>query len=142
MSQEKPTGENASVRNRAEIQDELKSIVDMDTLDTENFHYRFVQERPQNMARKKSLGYTPVIEDDGVHTILGETSADGLIRDGDAVLMKVPKDRFKQRRVKSRKFGEARLAAPEQSFKSKAKRNRPGGKDIRVGSFDHDLDED
>ena len=125
----------ASVQSRSALPEELEGIVDVNTLDTKNYHYRFIQERPQNMARKKAKGYVPVLaEDEGVELLAGEVSPDGVIRDGDSVLMRVPKDRFRQRRKQIAKFTEDRLTAPVQRFKQKTKKAGPGGKDIKVDS--------
>lgn len=140
---EQPAAESAVVRSRASDPEALPSIVDLDTLNTDEFHYRFIQERPQNVARKRSMGYIPVLaEEEGVQTITGEVSADGLIRDGDAILMKVPKERFLQRRRKSKQLTDARLATVDQAFKKKAKGTGPGGTDVPVGEFNHKYDED
>lgn len=125
----------AEVTSRAELPEEMESIVNLDTLDTETYHYRFIQDRPQNMARKRSKGYKPVLAaEEGVETITGEVSADGLIRDGDSVLMRVPRERFEAGRKKIHAFTESRLTAPVQNFKKKAKGAAPGGKDIMVDS--------
>lgn len=127
----------ALVRSRAALPEEMQGLVDLETLNTDEFHYRFVQERPQNMARKRSKGYTPVVaEEEGVSTITGEVSADGLIRDGDAVLMKIPRERFEQGRKKLARLTEARLTAPVANFKKKTKGAGPEGKDIRVVDTD------
>ena len=129
----KSQNEVAEVKSRAALPEGMEGIVDLDTLNTDEYHYRFVQDRPQNMARKRSKGYKPVLaEQEGVRTLNEEVSADGLIRDGDSVLMKVPKERFLAGRRKIRKFSEDRLSAPVQNFKTKAKGAGPGGKDIQV----------
>lgn len=125
----------AEVNSRAELPEEMEGIVDLDTLNTAEYHYRFVQDRPQNMARKRSKGYKPVLAaEEGVETLTGEVSADGLIRDGDSVLMKVPRARFEAGRKKIQVFTESRLTAPVQNFKKKTRGAGPGGKDILVDS--------
>lgn len=140
---EQAPAESAVVKSRASNPEELPSIVDLESLNTEEFHYRFIQDRPQNVARKRSMGYIPVLaEEDGVQTITGEVSADGLIRDGDSILMKVPRERYEQRRKKSKQLTDSRLATVDQSFKKKAKGTGPGGTDIPVGEFNHKYDED
>ena len=137
-----PAEDVASVVNRG-LPEELQSIVDLDTLDTETYHYRFIQERPQNVARKRSMGSIHLIaEEEGVKTITGEVAADGLIRDGDSILMRVPKARFEDRRKKSKKFTDSRLATVDQQFKKKAKGTGHGGTDVQVGDFNHTYDED
>ncbi len=138
----KKNGETASVTNRG-LPEEMQGILDISTLDTEHYHYRFIQDRPQNIARKRSMGYVNVLaEEEGVKTLTEEVSADGLIRDGDTILMRVPKDRYKARVAKNRAFTEARLSAPEQAFKKKTKGAGPGGTDIPAGEFNHKYDED
>lgn len=131
--------EVAEVQSRAELPEGMEGIVDRDTLNTEEYHYRFVQDRPQNMARKRSKGYVPVIaEEEGVKTLTEEVSADGMIRDGDSILMRVPLDRFKKRRKQLADFTESRLTAPVQNFMKKAKGSGPGGQDVRVDTSDKD----
>lgn len=131
--------ESAEVTSRAELPEEMQGIVDIDTLRTDKYHYRFVQERPQNMARKRAKGYEPVNGlEEGVELLTGEVAADGLIRDGDTVLMRVEKARFKKKRQQLRELTEARLSTPVQHFKQKTKGKGPGGKDILVDTNETD----
>lgn len=125
--------EAAEVQSRAELPEEMQGLIDVDTLDTKTYYYRLVQDRPQNMARKRVKGYEPVLaEEEGVKLLTGEVSADGLIRDGDTVLMRIPKARRLAGRKKLAKFTEDRLSAPVQNFVKKTKGAGPGGVDIKV----------
>ena len=132
-----PSEDVASVTFRG-LDESVQGIVDTETLDTENYHYRFIQDRPQNIARKRSLGYVNVLaEEEGVQTLTGEVSADGLIRDGDSILMRVPKERIQARRKRTKQFADLRLANVDQQFKKKAKEAK-----VQAGEFSHTLDED
>lgn len=110
------------------------SLIDPDSLD-KNFHYRFVQSRPNRMARARKQGYKPVQADEIVlvnGSDAGE-SADNLVHDGDRILMKVPKERKKERDKEARKLRAQRMKAPVQSFKNKAERaSKTLGKRIRT----------
>jgi hypothetical protein len=111
------------VEERMDIEDIL--MVDPSTLDP-SLHYRFVQERPRNLARRKIQGYEPVLRtESGVKLIYeeeGKGSADDLIRVGDTILMACPKDRYKARRSQLAKLTRLRLGSAEDQFKSRAQK--------------------
>jgi hypothetical protein len=128
---------NESARVTPRLDPEIEGIVDRETLDPQ-YHYRFVQERPQRIARLRAKGYTPVsVSEDGVKTIIGDDEpADDRIRDGDTILMKVPKDRFTESRKKVAKVTRGRLATPVAQFRKKTRGAGPGGVDIGVTTTD------
>lgn len=99
-------------------------LLDPDSLDP-NYHYRFIQDRRARIGRARAQGYTPVNADDGVELLTdleGDApTADGLIRDGDRILMKVKKDRYQERLRQSTQLKRARLASPVGSFRKKAR---------------------
>lgn len=117
--------------SRAEVRDlsdvDAMLTLDPDTLDPEK-HYRFCQERRENVARRTAQGYEPVLR--SVHGVkmLAEyetaaaTTADDLIRVGDSFLMQCDKTRFKERRNRIGKLAAERLDGSEKSFKDRARR--------------------
>lgn len=128
---EQPKGESARVTPRLDPENE--GILDRETLDP-SMHYRFVQERPQRVARLRARGYRPVsVSEDGVRTLLqeGET-ADDRIRDGDTILMCCPKEKFKENRKKVAAIARGRMAAPVANFRKKTRGTGPGGVDVGV----------
>ena len=106
-------------------------MLDPESLDKE-FHYRFINSRGPRWSRAAKQGYTPVSRtEDGVR-LVGEgavrredESADDHIRDGDRILCKIPKNRFKERRGKIAALNRARLSAPEGQFRKKARQADP-----------------
>jgi hypothetical protein len=118
---------------RATVEDlspETEDILALDrrTLDPSK-HYRFVQDRRQNVARKISQGYEVVLM--SVHkvrlqadTLLKETSggADDQIRVGDTILMQCDKSLHLKRRKGKRDLAEARLGTSDQAFKDGAQK--------------------
>lgn len=104
---------------------ESAMLLDPDTLDKTK-HYRFIQERRENLARRRAQGYELVLRSEhGVRLLseaLADESADDLIRVGDAVLMMCDKNLFKERRNRLSRLATDRLGATEQSFQEGAKR--------------------
>lgn len=132
--------ESAEVRSRASKKrdpDELNEILDTSTL-SEDMHYRFVHERPQRIARMKAKGYRIVqAEADGVKPLVEDIiGADGTIKDGDTVLMCVPRERFEAGRKKLADLNRARMQAPKQNFRKKTRKAAPSGDDIKVVTAD------
>lgn len=120
---------------------EMETMIDMDTLDTENYHYRFIHERPQRVARMRHRGYEPVLaSQDGVKPMVeGMVGPDDLIHDGDTILMKVPRERFENGRKKLELLNRSRVAAPKAQFRKKTRGAAPGGEDVKVVTTDkHD----
>jgi hypothetical protein len=130
--QSPPAEESARVTPRGVDPDSL-GIVDHETLDPDK-HYRFVQDRPQRIARMRAKGYRLVsVSEDGVRTVLeDETGADDRIRDGDTVLMCTPAEKFEEGRKKLARVTRGRLVTPEAQFRKKTKGAGPGGVDIPV----------
>ena len=99
------------------------SLINTDSLDP-NFHYRFIQNRPNRVARARKQGYKPVLTTDENAPELtsdSDESTDGLIRDGDRILMSVPKERKTARERQTRKLQNQRMKAPVSGFKKKVK---------------------
>lgn len=93
-----------------------------ESLDPE-FHYRWVHDRGQRAARMQAKGYSPVLEDEGVQTMITpDAGGDGKIRIGDLVLWKIRKSRYNANREELARFTRSRLAAPKSSFKKKARK--------------------
>jgi hypothetical protein len=130
---EKDTAEESARVTPRGIDPEMLGIVDHESLDPQK-HYRFVQDRPQRIARMRAKGYRLVsVSEDGVKTVLeDDTEADDRIRDGDTVLMCTPKEKFEEGRRKVAKITRGRLATPEAQFRKKTKGAGPGGVDIAV----------
>lgn len=123
--------ESARVTPRG-LDPELAGIVDLDSLDPA-MHYRFAHERPQRISRLRAKGYRVVsVSGDGVRTLLEEESADDKIRDGDAILMCIPKEKFEAGRKKIAQVTRGRLAAPTAQFRKKTRGAGPGGVDVNV----------
>lgn len=123
--------DNARVTPR--LDPEIEGFVVRESLNPK-MHYRFVQDRPQRVARLRSRGYRPVsVSEDGVRTLLGEEeTADDRIRDGDTILMCCPIERFEERRKKIAGVTRGRLASPVANFRKKTRGAGPGGVDIGV----------
>lgn len=116
-----------SVKSRADnpLARQISNILDESTLDPE-MHYAFVQERSTNIARKKMLGYRQVNrEEHGVKTVAGldEDDGTGAIRDGDTVLMMVPKKDKEARDRQKQSLRKTRLANADGRFKEMAARS-------------------
>jgi hypothetical protein len=125
-----------SVQDRTEP--ELALVLDPDSLD-KNLHYRFVDDRPTNVARKKALGYRVVSRTkDKVRTAIElEHTSDDTIRHADMILMCAPKEKVLERRRGRRELVKSRLQATEDNFKEKVAKARASGVDVRlVDSFD------
>lgn len=108
------------------------AIIDPESLDPE-YNYRFVQKRPQRLARVKMKGYEPVDRDE-VELLtdqLGGAEEEKIIH-GDVILMKAPKDLVARRRKEVKELNERRIRAPEGSFRKKAASTRVGGLPVRV----------
>lgn len=130
MASDSNAGESARVTPR--LDPEMEGIVDRETLD-EAFHYRFIQDRPQRISRLRAKGYSLVsASEDGVKTLTGDEAADDRIRDGDTILMKIPKERFAEGRRKIAKVTRGRLSTPTAQFRKKTKGAGPGGVDVAV----------
>jgi hypothetical protein len=101
-----------------------ETIIDLSTLDPA-MHYRRVQERPQRVSRMLAKGYRFVLaSEDGVRTVTGEQNgADDKIRDGDTILMAIPKQHYLERKAKRDRLAQARLSAPKGQFRKKAERH-------------------
>jgi hypothetical protein len=101
-----------------------ETIIDVNTLDP-SMHYRRVQERPQRISRMLAKGYRFVsASEDGVQTVTKEINgADDKIRDGDTVLMAIPKQHYLERKAKRDRLSQARLSAPKGQFRKKAERH-------------------
>jgi hypothetical protein len=129
---ESSNNDSARVTPRG-VDPETLGIVDHETLDPQK-HYRFVQDRPQRVARMRAKGYRLVsVSEDGVRTVLEDDEpADDRIRDGDTVLMCVPKEKFIEGRKKVAKVTRGRMAVPEAQFRKKTRGSGPGGVDIQV----------
>lgn len=126
----KPEVESARVTPR--LDPEIEGIVDRETLDP-SMHYRFVQERPQRIARMRAKSYRLVsVSEDKVRSLLEDETADDRIRDGDTVLMCCPKERFQERRKKVNAVTRGRMAAPVANFRKKTRGAGPGGVDVVV----------
>lgn len=139
--QEKPaSGSTEPAAAEVNIFDmDLHGIVDPESLDPD-MHYRFVQNRPQRIARMRSRGYKVVsASEDGVKTLLEDEAADDTIRDGDTVLMATPKPRFEAGRKQLRKVTQGRLSSPKSQFRKKAKKAGPGGTEVTVVTTDKEL---
>lgn len=134
----------AEVKSRAPKKrdpEDLEGLIDMESLD-DSMHYRFVHERPQRVARLRHKGYRVVRvgEDEGADTVRALVedivSPDGTIRDGDTILMCVPKERHQAGRNKLAALNKARMVAPKQQFRKKTRGTGPGGEDVRVVTTD------
>ena len=102
------------------------SILDPESLNPEK-HYRFIQARPGRVARARKQGYKPVLRSDEdapklIEELDSGDSVDDLIRDGDRILMSVPKERKKHREKQLKKLQSQRMKAPVSSFKEKVKK--------------------
>lgn len=103
-------------------------VLDPSSLDKTK-HYRFVQERPGNLARLASKGYEFVSpKEHGVRlaseSLLAELSvsnAEDRIRVGDTVLMMCDKSKFNERRKQKAQLAQARLST-EKVFQDQARR--------------------
>lgn len=131
MAKREGGDESARVTPRG-LDPELAGIVDLDSLDPA-MHYRFVHERPQRLSRLRAKGYRLVsASEDGVKLIMEDEKADDKIRDGDAVLMCIPKERFLEGRKRVAQVTRGRLAAPTAQFRKKTRGAGPGGVDVNV----------
>lgn len=106
----------ASVVSRADPQ--AVQLLDEETLDP-NMTYRWVQNSPLQVAKRRSQGYRLVSrEDDDVRTIVEpEKSADDYIYNGDSVLMCCDTTIVNARRKRVSEIANARLGAPVAEFK-------------------------
>ena len=120
---------------------EQLTALDPETLDGE-YHYRWVMNHPHRIARHKLKGYTLVSQEEGVKTLsdILDDDGSGRVTLGDLVLMKCPKERYIARRKSNRRFSEARMAAPKQQFKNRAKKR--GSKTIEQDRFESSEDDE
>jgi hypothetical protein len=99
------------------------SLLNHETLD-DSFHYRFIQERPTQVARAKLKGYKIVRPSEtGEETIFEQEDADAqdIIKHGDRILMKIPKKGHLQHRERTRERALNRLRTPDQKVRAQAK---------------------
>ena len=131
---------NATPRLRAALPDEdslkvnvresFRSLLDLDVESLNpNYTYRWVRKDKVGVSRAKLRKYTPVDPDSkegkAIRNALGDApgiSTDGLIQEGDLVLMRTPKQNFRARRKALHKEGERRLGVAKRRFKKLAKR--------------------
>lgn len=114
----------AEVHDRGEIDAML--MLDPDTLDKEK-HYRFCQERRENIARRRAQGYEPVLRSEHGVELLSEyqalaSTADDMIRVADTILLQCDKSIFNQRRKRIAQLATERLGGSEKSFRERASR--------------------
>jgi hypothetical protein len=117
----KPQVPHIAVHNLNEMEDALR--LDPETTDA-RFIYRFVGDNPRRMARHRMKRYVPVTVDDQVKLLCPEMvddRGDGLIRVGDTILMKCPKEVVAARQESFRMLGEAKLKRPKQRMKKLGK---------------------
>lgn len=101
---------------------ETAGILDSDTLDP-RMHYRFIQVRPKRIASAKRAGYKPVDRKrDGVRTLVEGDQDDGTgaIVDGDTVLMMIPREAHRRRRLASKQRRIGRLRSADRRFRQLA----------------------
>lgn len=115
---------SAEVTMRGDAEELLQ--LEESTLDKSK-HYRFVQERRENISKKVAQGYEKVLRSvHGVrllHEEKGAETADDLIRvGGDLVLMMCDKTTYNARRKKKAKLAQDRLGSTEKSFEERASR--------------------
>src|SRR5678815_3113029 len=121
----------------AEVENELDYILDRETLNGE-MHYRFIQSRPQRISRMLSKGYRIVkVSGHGVKPLAEDMiGPDDTIRDGDTVLMFVPREKHLAGRRKLADLNRARMATPKAEFRKKTRGAAPDGSDIRIVTAD------
>lgn len=119
---------SASVEDRADPQETV--LLDPDSLDNSK-HYRFIQERPNNVAKRIQQGYEVVLRSEhGVRLLSDELdtpeeetkTADDKVRVGDTILMMCDKDLYDERRKGATRLANARLGATEEQFRQQARR--------------------
>lgn len=113
----------AEVVSRENPEDTL--YLDEETLDKTK-HYRFVQERSSNIAKKRALGYEVVLRSEtGVRLLTDgdeeKEPADDKIRVGDTILMMVDKATFDARRKRIQNLAAARLSGVKKDFHNQAR---------------------
>lgn len=115
---------------RAEVES-LGSAEDLVALDPTTLdktkHYRFVQDRRENISKKKARGYEYVLRSEHGVRLLREDddagSADDLIRVGaDLVLMMCDKAVYKERRKRIDRLTKDRLGSTEKAFGERARK--------------------
>lgn len=124
------------VSDRSDAEEAL--ILDPASLNP-NLHYRFVQDRPNNVAKKKANGYRMVSRSkDGVKTLIQlEKTADDTIRHADMVLMCTTKAHYEKRRGNRRRLVHDRLEATHEQFKQRVRdAQRQGVKVKLVDEYD------
>lgn len=107
-------------------------LLDPDSLDSSKY-YRWVQSRPQNIAKKKAMGFQLVSKkSSGVKSLVDlERTVDDTIRFSDSVLMCCPKDRYLRRRSQKQTVIRDRLEATSQRFKEKVDRAAASGLNVK-----------
>lgn len=112
---------------------EMALVLDPASLDP-NLHYRFVQDRPTNLAKMKARGYRYVSRTkDKVKTLVElEQTADDTIRHADMVLMYTSKEAYHKRQRNKASLVRDRLEATHESFKEKVAQAQAAGVDVRL----------
>lgn len=93
----------------------------------EEYEYRFVQERPDNITRRKLKGYEFVRPDEEKVRMVydhGQGSSENLIRHGDCVLMRIKKNKKRAQQERGEKIGRLRRVNTDAEFKRKAREAR------------------
>lgn len=88
------------------------------------YRYRFVQNRPGNIARKKSRGYEFVrADEEDVRPLFDHDHkrGDGLIHFADTILMRIPKGKQEARRRAKRQRAIQMLQRPSRTMKDAAR---------------------
>lgn len=124
---------NTDVYVEDRVNEEEALLIDPDSLDPDRY-YRWVQVRPQNVARKKAQGFELVSRKNSkVRPLVElEKTADDTIRFADSVLMSCPKGRYLARRQGKQTVVRDRLEATSQRFMEKVDRAKGQGLDVRV----------
>lgn len=115
------------------------SLLDESTLDSQ-YHYRFIQERPQAVARARLKGFRIVRpSEEGVKTLFEQedATANDVIAHGDRVLMKIRKSQQEKHRAELRERGASRLRTVDEQVKELARKNK-----IKVREDDDNDEED
>jgi hypothetical protein len=88
-------------------------------------HYRWVQDRSENIQKRRAQGYEVVLRSEGVRLLYEEEkkeTADDLLRVGDTVLMACRKEDAKKRLKATQELSQNRLGAVENAFQGTARR--------------------
>lgn len=115
------------------VDEEEALLLDPKSLDPDTY-YRWVQLRPQNIARKKAQGFQITSRTkSGVKPLVElEKTADDSIRFADSVLMSCPKSKYLSRRQAKKQVVQARLEATSQRFREKVEQARSQGLPVEI----------